>query len=173
MQQKLCLWLVLVVLFGALCLGNPFLPCGAAAPAGSPGASPAAVPAASPTEPSTMQAQTAPPAATPAIDVQLAAAGGAASAGARGRELAAESMAAKALAVVPASARRSPSVALRAEPSAEPLLPACPDADLADQVIAVEQVGDEPVWVLRDGRRLVRNPIVGGRPLLVPFGDGK
>jgi hypothetical protein len=75
--------------------------------------------------------------------------------------------------VVPASARRSPSVALRAEPSAEPLLPACPDADLADQVIAVEQIGDEPVWVLRDGRRLVRNPIVGGRPLLVPFGDGK
>jgi hypothetical protein len=27
MQQKLCLWMAMVVLFGALCVGNPFLAC--------------------------------------------------------------------------------------------------------------------------------------------------
>lgn len=48
--------------------------------------------------------------------------------------------------------------------------PACPDAQLAAFVRAVEFVGDEPVWTLHDGRRVVRNPRAGpGEPLVVDW----
>jgi hypothetical protein len=54
--------------------------------------------------------------------------------------------------------------------------PPCPDAQLAAFVRAVEFAGDEPVWVLHDGRRVVRNPRPGpGEPLVVdwtPDDDG-
>lgn len=55
-------------------------------------------------------------------------------------------------------------------------LPACPDAQLDALVCAVEFLGDEPVWTLHDGRRIVRNPRPGpGEPLVVdwtPDDDG-
>jgi len=45
----------------------------------------------------------------------------------------------------------------------------CPDPLLRHLVVEVEtDASGAPIWVLRDGRRLRRNPIVGGKPLLVP-----
>jgi hypothetical protein len=57
-----------------------------------------------------------------------------------------------------ASVARSLQHAARAE---------CPDPLLAPLVVDVQWVGEQPVWCLRDGRRLVRNPR-GDQPLLVP-----
>jgi hypothetical protein len=169
MQQKLCLSLVLVVLFGALALGNPFLPCGSATPAAGGTTSPtAAAAASSPTAPS--PAASAPAAATAgakaapkAVEARLAGAG---------ESAASLPIGVPSLAVAPR--RGSGMVALRAEPAIDRRVwLTCPDPELANLVIAVELVGDQTVWELRDGRRLVRNPIAGALPLLVPFGDGK
>jgi hypothetical protein len=152
MQQKLCLWLCVAVLLGALCAGNPFL-------GGRDGATPlvtapARAPARAPL----------PAAATPVRDaLRSSLDGGArkalgthASAAPRGGE-----RAQPVNAVVP--------VALAASVPADAAA-RCPDAALAPLVQSVEldARGEPAVWVLRDGRRLVRNPRNGdGEPLLV------
>ncbi|MCU0867731.1 MAG: hypothetical protein MUC36_28435 [Planctomycetes bacterium] len=173
MQQKLCLWLVLVVLLGALALGNPFLPCGASTPAAegsssAAGSAPigAGAAVAIPAAPPARAVETAPPVA-PAPSFAGAQLAGA---GSSRREFGVP-----ALAVAPA--RRAAVVALRAESAIDaaalPSLPPCPDPELAPLVVAVEELEAGPVWVLRDGRRFARNPVAGALPLLVPFGDGK
>ena len=141
MQPKACLWLCATVLAAALVAGNPFLDVRAAP------ARPEPAPAASPRE------RTVPAARGPA------------------RERPATSAPAR-TGIVPAVSLRAPgpvvpaTLALHAAPAAGP---ACPDDALAPHVIRVEPDGrGAHVWVLRDGREMVRNPAAGpGEPLLV------
>jgi hypothetical protein len=171
MQQKLCLWLVLVVLLGALALGNPFLPCGSATPAadGSSSADTSSADTSSvgsaAAPPARAAANVPPVAPAPAVgEVQLA-----------GALSSRREFGVPAFAVAPT--RRAAAVALRADPTVDAAsrtsLPPCPDPELAPLVVAVEELEAGPVWVLRDGRRFARNPVAGALPLLVPFGDGK
>ncbi len=149
MQQKLFLMLALVVLLGALVEGNPFLPNGRdRAPAGL-------VPlhALAPTvperlgagSPDRLEARPLPTAAL-AVDLQHA-----------GRDAQ----------PVSASSRRARAAAAVATE--------CPDPMLRPLVVAVESnAAGAPIWVLTDGRRLRRNPLVGaGQPVLVPVGAGE
>lgn len=153
MQQTLCLWLVLLVLSGALCLGNPFLsPADQVAPSALPAHSGSAAPGHGL------------PVAEPAL-------GGAAvptafalearprSTGNHGGAINALDLNLSAKGIVPASLPALPS---------EPL---CPDVALRALVKTVEWCPrGQPIWVLSDGRRFVRNPR-GAEPLLVPAGN--
>lgn len=153
MQQNLCLWLCVVVLFGALCTGNPFLPSsdaqvGPTLPAGDGAAgdggsgAPAVVP---------------PGGRAYALEVGSSrAAGGAV----------------KALAGASAVPAAMP-VALRTSGPAEASSHLCPDHELRPLVVATERgTRGETVWVLGDGRRFVRNPRpAAGQPVLVPLVD--
>lgn len=153
MQQTLCLWLALLVLFGALCLGNPFL---------SPGdkAAPSALPA--------HAGSATPGGGSPLLGSALGGAAGptAFALEARPRNTGNQTDAIHALdhslagkGIVPASL------------SAPPSEPLCPDAALRPLVKSVEWgPHGEPIWVLIDGRRFVRNPRAA-EPLLVPAGD--
>jgi hypothetical protein len=173
MQQKLCLSLVLVVLFGALALGNPFLPCGSAAPAAGGSTSPAAAAAASSPAESSLAASSLTAAAPAAATAGAKAAANAVEARLVGAGEAAPSVPIGVPALAVAPRRGAGMVALRTEPAIDRRVwPACPDPELANLVIAVAEVGGQTVWELQDGRRLVRNPIAGTLPLLVPFGDG-
>lgn len=139
MQQKLCLWLVVAVLFGALAAGNPWLADGVAdaeqrrgAPAPRAGGG----------------------RISPALDAgPLDAAGTAAW---RRAEPAFQ----------PGPPAVQP-VALRA--SAPDALAPFPDASRRPMVRALEFDADGgPVWVLHDGRRYMPNPRVGdGEPAVV------
>lgn len=75
-----------------------------------------------------------------------------------------------------ALARSSPPAVVPAGQSGAPCRPGqdCPDLALRDSVVDVGRGLDgEPVWVLRDGRRMQRNPRVGkGEPVLVPVPGG-
>jgi hypothetical protein len=145
MQQKLCLWTCVVVLVGALCAGNPFL-CGrdtAMAPLSAEPPTPAA----------------------PAVDAARTRpdAGSALRTGTEGTARKALGQARPLDAFVP--------VSLAANVPADPS--ACPDPALAPLVESTERAAlGETVWVLRDGRRLVRNPQRGaGHPLLIALQD--
>lgn len=174
MQHKLCLWMALVVLFGALCVGNPCLECHEPTVADAPTRDGAvatssgvartdAPPAGSPAQPAVQ------PAVQPAA---LMARSGAAS---RGVELASSSVR-RPLLEVGRDVGQATDAALH---SASLVAWPCPDPALQDAVVRVE-LGDggrgvggtgEVVWVLRDGRRLRRNPSLrAGAPLLIDAG---
>lgn len=149
MQQTLCLWLCLLVLFGALCAGNPFLDAkDAAARPALPGGS-----------------------GDEGLVVGLAPPGGRvhalqAGAPAEGRgAVRALADAAAAPAVLP--------VALHASGPVDASSQSCPDAALRPLVVATERgPRGETVWVLGDGRRYVRNHRAGaGQPLLLLVAD--
>lgn len=162
----------MVVLFGALCVGNPFLACRdgtspvepttAAAPSServdpevvvaTPRANELATVAPLPVA---LSAKTppanAPPAKTPMVTL--------ASDQMRSRRSPAEA------AVELAAGKLQPT---RRPGTAEDL--ECPDADLRPLVARIERHDGVLVWVLHDGRRFRRNPKVAvGEPLLVPF----
>lgn len=163
MQQKLCLWMAMVVLFGALCVGNPFLACREGQTVASPTeAVPSAVNhgkanhgKAMPAEREPLAIAVAPPRVSLASDQpRIARATDA------GVELASLSV-------------RSPGALLRSSgPSAvgSPLDLECPDEALRPLVVRTELHDGVAVWVLVDGRRLRRHPKpAAGEPLLVPF----
>jgi hypothetical protein len=172
MQQKLCLWLALAVLFGALCLGNPFLSrSGAAVPLSVPSSAPIAAPAKDPAgerlaaSPARIAGGEAAPAAL-ALDarVRTALAIG-------GFETPNPVEAGRA--AVPATLASQKGAGLGADPAAGEARPvACPDLQLAPLVQRTERSTEGTVWVLRDGRRFVRNPR-GLVPMLVLATDLK
>jgi hypothetical protein len=151
MQQKLCLWLAVAVLLAALVVGNPFhdpLRHGADA-APRPGAAPPASEARG---------------ATGRLVGGMAPDGDDPEFAARPELLVRAGL----------SAHRQPeavnAVALRtvAPPTTGSL--ECPDPELRARVRDVEFVGSETVWVLDDGRRVVKNRKVGpGEPLVVEW----
>jgi len=181
MQQKLCLWMAMVVLFGALCVGNPFLACRDGT---------------SPVEPTTAVAPS-----TERLDPALAkraptnpderanhaAAGlpeGAVGAlSARSHEVALAANGATPPMVTLASdqsrSRRGPVEAAIDLTSVVPLPTQrsaaagdldCPDPELRPLVARTERHDGVLVWVLHDGRRFRRNPKpTAGEPLLAPF----
>jgi hypothetical protein len=148
MQQKLCLWLCPSVLLLALCIGNPFVGARDARALRVP-SQPRDIPAAAPATPATAAAPATLPKATP-VDLRAPAAG------------AGFQKALAGAALQPANA-----VALRGVPTPALGL-ACPDPTLAPLVVDTDLTDHgQVVWVLRDGRRLCRNPH-GTQPLLVP-----
>lgn len=161
MQQKLCLWMAMVVLFGALCVGNPFLACRDGT---------------SPVEPTTAAAPSTDridPAVATRAAPQPSERDGAVSARAPKATLASDRVT---LANDLARMQRGPAEAAielasltprQREASAES---ECPDADLRPLVARTERHDGVLVWVLHDGRRFRRNPKpAAGEPLLVPF----
>ncbi len=171
MQQKLCLWLAVAVLFGALVAGNPFL-------AGSsvrlerrdaplaPG-QPVRAPLIG--EPLIGKPVGQPAVGDPAIgDPAIGEVTPVADPGAAG-SLRFEATPALAVALnAPSSGKLASGKLAPAEASADPL---CPDRALRPLVVGVERnERGEPVWVLRDGSRCMRNPKRGAeQPLLIPF----
>jgi len=182
MQQKLCLWMAMVVLFGALCVGNPFLACRdgtspveptTAAASSAERVDPAVVVATpranelatvSPlplaplpvaTLPVALSAKT-PPANAPPAKTPMVTLASDQMRSRRGPAEAAVELAAGTL-----QPTRRPGTAEDLE---------CPDADLRPLVARIERHDGVLVWVLHDGRRFRRNPKVAvGEPLLVPF----
>ena len=176
------------LLFGALCVGNPFLACHEPTVADAPtrdggvatSSGPAQFPAdqtqaaQSPAARSVMAPLLAPPTASPVQPVvqpaALMAHSGAAS---RSIELASSPVRRPLLEV--ANHARDAGLATDAALHKASLVRwPCPDPALQDAVVRVE-LGDgargEVVWVLRDGRRLRRNPILrAGAPLLIDAG---
>lgn len=152
MQQKLCLWLCVAVLVGALSTGNPFLP---ATPAATTGvAAPAVALAVDP--PAAIEVAPAPGPVVLALNARPAGEPRSARKGLL--------QGTAAPAVVPA--------ALRAPVATDASGTLCPDVSLRELVTATDRTADgSTIWVLRDGRRLVRNPDPAGRPLLVPVAD--
>ena len=157
----------MVVLFGALCVGNPFLACRDGT---------------SPVEPTTAAAPSA-ERLDPAVVVAKP----------RANELAPVSLSANSQPAKPSTAK-TPMVTLASdqlrshrgpaeaavELAAGTLQPTrrpgtvedleCPDADLRPLVARTERHDGVVVWVLHDGRRFRRNPKpAAGEPLLVPF----
>jgi len=157
MQHKLCLWLAVLLLLGALGVGNPFLSgpaCAGPADAASSSAplvEPSAPPRVQPVALSSRSASAARDAAmqepvgrSPRFDPLV-------EQGRAGRPFA------------------TPAVSLAIDASAKRPAPACPDPELQDLVIRVDYRFGKPIWVLRDGRQLWRNENVrAGEPLLVP-----
>ncbi len=138
MQPKLCLWLCLLVLVGALCAGNPFLA------VRERGAAPLA------TDATAAPRARSVPASRRVLD---GAARKALRTSSPGRALPID-------AVVPAALAATLPAVIRP----------CPEPTLAPLVERVEldERGTPVVWVLRDGRRFVRNPRAGaGQPVLV------
>lgn len=180
MQQKLCLWMAMVVLFGALCVGNPFL-------ARRDGTSPvepttAAAPSTERLDPAL--ARRAP--TKPDERANRAAAGlpeGAVSAlSARSSEVASSGVALAPKATLASDQNRSRRGPVEAAIDLTPVVPRptprnaaaedldCPDAELRPLVARTERHDGVLVWVLHDGRRFRRNPKPNaGEPLLVPF----
>lgn len=163
MQQKLCLWLCPLVLLGALCVGNPFLPSkdapvGASSPGPQSSAAPAGVGS---------KADKVPPGGRD-LALQVQGREGAGTVNALRQPVAAPAFLPVALHAGAVDAS-NPS---RAVPN--PAEVVCPDALLRPLVVAVERgAAGETVWVLGDGRRFVRNPRRGaGQPLLVRQADG-
>lgn len=170
----------MVVLFGALCVGNPFLAC-------RDGTSPVEPTTAA--APSTERLDPAVAKRAPTNPDERATAGasrlpdGAVSAlSARSPDVAVDSNAAVAPKVMLASdqsrIRRGPVEAaidipvaprpMHRNAAGEDL--ECPDADLRPLVARTERHDGVLVWVLHDGRRFRRNPKpAAGEPLLVPF----
>lgn len=141
MRHSACLWFALALLFTALAVGNPFLPCGGKSDGKLAEAAPLRA------QPAVLDSGR-----EPAFAMQRSWQRDAGFVLTSGR--AADS------AIVPASLRAS---------GGQVDLPVCPDAALAPFVVAVEDVAGERVWVLRDGRRMRRNPLLdAGQPLLVP-----
>lgn len=135
MQQKLCLWLAVAVLFGALLAGNPFL-----------------------VERVALRARPVVPARDVPADVMRRTPGTELRGDARGSG-------GNGFEATPALA-----VALSAPaPADASVAPLCPDLALRPLVVdVVRDANGEPVWVLRDGSRRMRNPKRGaGQPLLV------
>ncbi len=150
MQQKLCLWLCLAVLLGALCLGNPFLrDASAPAPKDASSLSPVATPVAAPAGANAV------PHASPAGGMMVALDGRA-----RADNGARRGLATPAMAVQPGSAVDAVSTT-------------CPDAALAELVVATSRTRrGEIVWHLQDGRRVKRNArSAPGQPLVVALDD--
>ena len=131
MRHSACLWLALAVLFAALAVGNPFLPCGGNAKVGL----------------------AEPVRGRPAV---LDSGRDAAFAIERGPQHEAGFVLTSGRAVDAAVAP----ISLRAGRSGQ-VWTACPDAALAPLVVDVEDVAGETVWVLRDGRRMRRNREAG------------
>lgn len=168
MQSKLCLVLALVVLLGALAFGNPFRGDGPAVSLRAGGG--AAAPALERAD------------AEPAVEVSLAANLPAK----RAAEPVDAAMPGAQLASLPAMpvpavqrgdlrselagkrSKRQPAAAV--EPKEPAVAEACPDASLQPLVVRVRKGADgQPIWVLRDGRQVRRNPKTGpGEPLVVP-----
>lgn len=151
MQQKLCLWLAVVVLLAALVVGNPFHdPLHDGADAAS--------------------RRVASPPASDARGASGRLVGGMAPDG-DGPEFAARS---ELLSRAGLSAHRQPeavnAVALRTVAPTAAGSVECPDPELRARVRDVEFAGSETVWVLDDGRRVVKNRKVGpGEPLVVEW----
>lgn len=176
MQQKLCLWMAVVVLFGALCVGNPFLAgregqtvarsTGAAPSMVSPGEEANAFARrgdpVTPAEREPASIAAVPPRVSLASDQpRIARATEAGIDRSGGIELASLS------AHTPTASRRSARASGLGElrPELE-----CPDETLRPFVVRTELHDGVVVWVLVDGRRLRRNPKpAAGEPLLVPF----
>lgn len=160
----------MVVLFGALCVGNPFLAC-------RDGTSPvepttAAAPSTERVDPA-VATRDAPPTGERADAGLTEGAVSALSARAPKVSLASDRTT---LANGPGRIQRVPTEAAielatltprHREASAEI---ECPDADLRPLVARTERHDGVLVWVLHDGRRFRRNPKpAAGEPLLVPF----
>ena len=186
MQQKLCLWMAMVVLFGALCVGNPFL-------ARRDGTSPVEPTTAA--APSTARRDPALAKRAPTKQderANRAAAGlpeGAVSAlSARSTEVTSSEVALAAngalapKATLASDQNRSRRGPVEAAIDLTPVVPRptprnaaaedldCPDAELRPLVARTERHDGVLVWVLHDGRRFRRNPKPSaGEPLLVPF----
>lgn len=170
MQSKLCLVLALVVLLGALAFGNPFrgdgpavsLRSGAGDVSGAPNASPASeravVNASLAANLPAKRAAGLEDAAMPGAQV-ASLPSGPVPAVQRG-DLRSEFGAKR--------SKRPPAVAV--EPKEAAAAEVCPDAALQPLVVRVRKGSDgQPIWVLRDGRQVRRNPKTGpGEPLVVP-----
>ena len=141
MRHSACLWLALTVLFAALAVGNPFLPCGGDAVGKPVDAAPRGKPA--------------------VLDNGREAAFAMERGPQHDAGFVLTSGRAVDAAIVPASLRTN------GNGNGVAKAPVCPDAALAPLVVEVEEVAGETVWVLRDGRRMRRGREVG-EPLLVP-----
>lgn len=154
MQHKLCLWLAALLLLGALGVGNPFLVgpacAGPAEPASSSPKSGVSPRAAGELHEPRFEVDPPPRAQTVALSVP-----GPSSAGANR----------------PLRPSVAPAFALASDAPTPQTSLACPDAKLQHLVLRVDFHEGKPVWVLRDGRRLARNPkVASGEPRLVPIG---
>ncbi|MFN7590769.1 MAG: hypothetical protein ACK501_09910 [Planctomycetota bacterium] len=181
MQQKLCLWMAMVVLFGALCVGNPFLAC-------RDGTSPvepttAAAPSTERLDPAVAKRAPTNPDERGNDAASRLPEGAVSALSARSPEVALASNDAVAPKATLASdqnrSRRGP---VEAAIELTPVVPRptprnaaaedldCPDAELRPLVARTERHDGVLVWVLHDGRRFRRNPKpTAGEPLLVPF----
>lgn len=161
MRPQLCPWLAAALLFGALSLGNPFLRCPAPAALGAgEGGQPGGADKA---------AASVPDEAAPVLDrpsirtLPVDAAVLHETLGQSSRLAESAPIAQMAVAgagsgyAVPAMTAPSVSSALRTEAKA---WPKCPDPTLEDLVVDFDAAGVEPVWVLRDGRRVTRSGLV-------------
>lgn len=176
MQQKLCLWMAVVVLFGALCVGNPFLAGREGQKvASSTGAAPSAVrpseeanafarrgDQATPAEREPASIAAVPPRVSLASEQPRIA---------RATEAGIERSGGIELASLSTNSPSAPRRSARASALGE-LRPEleCPDETLRAFVVRTELHDGVVVWLLVDGRRLRRNPkTAAGEPLLVPF----
>jgi hypothetical protein len=142
MQQKLCSWLcpwmAFAVLGGALCFGNPFLGGPAVALSGAPERE--GDPSPSATGKAPLAAAAAPaPAPVQAMPASFAVSGG------------------RPPLAMPAMAIGGKGVGSHL--ASDRAWPKCPDEALDELVIAFDDSGSEPVWLLRDGRKVTRSAL--------------
>ncbi len=185
MRSKLCLALALMVLIVALVAGNPFLVCGPgvplraaspepvsseAVPLGSVATDASGSPAEPPASPSAI------PTALPIADLVVLRTG---TESAPDPSIASRQIA-DAVAFLPTKGAglvdRNRSEPVRVAAKVPAKVPAkadgelCPDVKLRPLVVRVRLGADgRPIWVLRDGREVQKNPRAGpGQPLVVP-----
>lgn len=159
MQQKLCLWLVVAVLFGALAAGNPWLVERASGADGDEERRGAPAPRADAVRDSDRDADRDSDRVSALADAAVT--GGPATEARPAAGAADRRRAEPAFQPGPRAAPAVQPVALRAG-APDALLP-FPDASRRPLVRALEFDADGgPVWVMHDGRRYVPNPRAGG-----------